>query len=181
MYFPDGVTTWLKKQAETNPGVANGLKEAEAAAISAARETERLRKAQEAENKKQGDHRKNVEGQLQGVDGRLQNVENGQKKIIEQGNDLARTAKANKKMMERALDPKGTSELIDSLKKQVVDGQELNNRYRRERDAANTENLKLKKSIEKKDREIAALEKSNDDKDRKIAALERQLAAASTS
>jgi predicted RNase H-like nuclease (RuvC/YqgF family) len=58
-------------------------------------------------------------------------------------------------------------EKYDSLEKQLLEWKERGRRYRAERDEAKTENVKLKKS--------------NDDKDRKIAALERQLAASSTS
>jgi hypothetical protein len=159
-----------RAEAEKNPSMkakidaideeeAKRLAEAEAASISAARDTRRILQEQEKENKKADAHRTHVEERLE------ENADN-QKTILKQ-------TKRTETLIKRAVDPQGLVAKNDRLEQQVLEGQQREKRYRTERDAARTESAKLKK-------EIAALEKSNDDKDRKIAALERQLAAAST-
>ena len=80
---------------------------------------------------------------------------------------LLKHFKKNELLIKRIMDPQSLVAKNDRLTQQVLEGQELEKRYRSERNAAKAENVKLKKS--------------NGDKDRKIAALERQLAAASTS
>jgi len=108
-------------------------------------------------------------------------VEENKKENEDNQKMLLKQFKKNELLIKRIMDPQSLVAKNDRLTQQVLEGQELEKRYRSERNAALAENVKLKKSNGDKDRKIAALEKSNEDKDRKIAALERQLAAASTS
>jgi len=157
--LPANVAEYLARcraEADKNPLMKAEIEEEEAK-ISAARN------ARNAANT----HRTHVEENTK-------ENEDNQKMLLKQ-------FKKNELLIKRIMDPQSLVAKNDRLTQQVLEGQELEKRYRSERNAALAENVKLKKSNGDKDRKIAALEKSNEDKDRKIAALERQLAAASTS